>query len=112
MAKPPKPKEIISEPTKPVAPETRPENVNRIEREIRAALKCAGIDIPSKKMVDELSGVVVAECVELRHRIASRILGVLIDRGDGVTHEQLQKLAYIVEYHYEDGDGEILVPEP
>lgn len=91
-----------------VSPETFPENRKRIEREIRDALAYGGMQIAPQVMVDELVDVVVAECMELRERIASKIVGPLIGRyEDGLNDLQLETLAMVVEYHYETDTGAI-----
>jgi hypothetical protein len=93
------------------SPETFPKNRARIAKEVLAAAKDADVILP-QVLVDDLVEVAVCECIELRERIASRILGVLIDRGEGCTAEQLERLAYIVEQHFEDETGSIELVEP
>lgn len=90
------------------SPETFPENRARIGREVRDALKYGGIHIANQALVDELVDVVVSECMELRERIANRIIAPLIGRYEnGLSDLQLETLAMVVEYHYETDTGTI-----
>lgn len=87
------------------SPENFAENRLRISREFKSA------GVPAK-LINDCVDIAVAECLELRDRIANRIIGQLIDRGGGLTEEQLEKLAYIVEYHFCDAEGSVEVVEP
>ena len=93
------------------SPENFPENKARILKEIQAAAAYAKT-ILSPQLQSDLVEVVVAECIELRERIAERIIDKLADRGEGLSQEQLERLAWIVLYHYESSDGFIDVVEP
>lgn len=96
------------------SPEDFPKNRKRIERELRDALKAGGIDIAPQPLLAELVGVVVAECTELRDRVATRIIGPLVGRYENFDDDQLERLGYIVLRHYVDDAGAIQIdfPEP
>lgn len=90
------------------SPESFPENRKRLEREFRDALKSGGLDIVPQRILDECVDVAVAECMELRERIAGRIVGPLIGRYEnGLNDLQLETLAMVIEYHYETDTGAI-----
>lgn len=95
------------------SPETFAENRARIEREVREALLSSGMDIVPQRLVDDLVDVSVAECMELRDRIANRIVAPMIGRyDDGVPDAKLEMLVAVIEYHFEDSDGNIqIIPE-
>lgn len=98
-------------------PDNLPENRARLEREFRDALRTGGMHIFPQRLLDELVDVATCECIELRSRIASKIIGPIIGRYEvggegGISDEKLEFLATVVEYHYEDDDGNIqLIPE-
>ena len=86
----------------PQNPEELPENLKRIRKEINAVLDDYSSGPAGDKMTDSLVDVVVAECMELRERIAGRILGQVAERYESVSSEQIEKLANVVLWHYED----------
>ena len=104
-------------PTPIPSPENYPENRRRIDREIRDACLAGGLHIVPQKVVDELTAVVIAECTELRERIANRIVGTCIGRYEcggvaGINDKQLEMLCSVIEYHFEDDQGTIhIAPE-
>ena len=88
-------------------PENLPENRLRIRREILDVLKDHSSVLP-KKAIEELIDVVTAELVELRERIAERIIEPVIGRYEnGITDTQLTILQHVILQHYEDAAGEI-----
>jgi hypothetical protein len=95
------------------------ENKARIRKEIKDALEGALNDafhghVPDQeRVVDNLVEVVVAECTELRERIADRIIGPLVGRyEDGLNNDRLEILAHVVRSHYETNTGEIELLDP
>jgi hypothetical protein len=68
------------------------------------------------RLVDEDPlDVIVDELITLRKRIAEDIVGQMINRYEpGLSNEQLETLAWIIEYHQiaEDGGIDLAYPPP
>jgi hypothetical protein len=95
-------------------PEEMAENKARIRKEIQAVVSDrANTMLTNTPLIDDLVEVVVAECTELRERIAERIIDPLIGRyEDGLDNDRLEILKHVILSHYEDSIGSIELLDP
>jgi hypothetical protein len=88
-------------------PEDFEVNRERLRDRVRA------VSITSTAMENELVDVIVDELVTLRKRIADDIVGRVINRYEpGLSNEQLETLAWVIEYHVVAPDGSVDLAYP
>lgn len=91
-------------PTKPApAPERTGLRQATIRKLTKRAIKAAGIDIPSIALVDEVTKLVTLRCEETRARLSSMVQRCI---GHGITDDHLDRLAWVLETHWVDENGE------
>lgn len=79
---------------------------------LRLSEECPSLN---ERELDEVTDFVVAERVALRKLVVERIIGPLINRYEpGLSNEQLDTLAWVVEYHVllDDGTVDLAYPPP
>ena len=88
-----------------------PEDFEKNRDRIRAAVRARAITTTA--MENNLVDFVVEELVALRKRIADDIVGQVINRYEpGLSNEQLETLAWVIEYHFVDDTGSIELAYP
>jgi hypothetical protein len=89
-------------------PETFADHRLKLERRAKYALREGGIDIPNKALVSAIVDLLIDERSEVRD-FCAKFAEVLAGRDDVVTSEQMENLAYILRFGFEDTDGEIRI---
>jgi kynurenine formamidase len=99
------------------APKPQPERTkirqDAVRKLAKRAVKAAGIDIPSIKLVDEIVKLVTVQCEEARARHAEmlRIVSTRPVCEDETAAVLFDRMANIIEAHWVDEMGEVCVPE-
>ena len=83
----------------------------QVARRVALAFREGGISAPPVAAVNAVIDVVLDECKGVRSRSA-QIVDVLIERGEPVQGEYLERLALLLEMHTVDADGNIDVVVP
>jgi hypothetical protein len=89
-------------------PETFATQRLKLEHRAKYALREGGVDIPSKGLVTAVVDLLIDERSEVRD-FCDKFAETLAGRDDNFTSEQLERLAYILRFGFEDDDGEIRI---
>lgn len=81
-----------------------------IRKLAKRAIKGAGIDIPSIKLVDAVSELVTAECEAARLRLSDMVRRC-IGRQAVIDDGHLDRLAWILQTHWVDENGDEQIDE-
>lgn len=97
----------------PKPPERTQVRQETIRKLAKRAIKAAGIDIPSVKLVDEVTKLVTVQCEETRARHAEmlRLVATRPVCDEETAGVLLDRMANIVETYRIDAEGEIKMPE-
>jgi hypothetical protein len=94
-------------------PETYQANLAKLRHRAKYALREGGIDIPSERLLDAVVAMLVDERTEVRHFSAAFLETVVgSSKYEHFTHEQLEQLAYVIQYGFVDDDDEIRISFP
>lgn len=97
--------------SEPPSPERGERRTAHVRKQVKRALTGAGVQVGGDHLMPPMVGLVARECELLRERVAGMVFQI-IERGDPVSTDDLEHLAYMLQYHYIDEEGNIQVSFP